>query len=394
MARVAGEMPFLDHLEELRFRIIKSAGALALGLAVGFWIVQHLNLLMVLKRPIEPYLPAGGKLIVTSPTEPVMIVLKLSFAVGLVLASPIIIYQIWAFLSPALYARERRALIPGLLIGLLLFLVGAVLGYVYVVPQTLRVLFSFQSEALAPYISYDNYFSFVLQVVLALGISFELPLVIILLSIFGVLTPTMLNRFRRFAMVLACIAGAILSPGTDVISMIMMTVPLIFLYEIGVAGSVIVHRRKKRRAMSASTAAILVLCLLGGAGSLEAQVPVVPRPKPVPRDTTRRLPGDSLAPRFPGDTTRGRRAPGGLDSAAAGRLGLPTGPTRTFPAADSIIEGLLALPGYQTIRYRSDSATLLAEEKRIQLRGEGMTQRGQSIMEADSSITYDDDDCM
>lgn len=394
MSRAAGEMPFLDHLEELRFRIIKSAGALAAGLAVGFWVVQRLNLLMLLKRPIEPYLPAGGKLIVTSPTEPVMIVLKLSFAVGLVLASPVIIYQLWAFLSPALYAKERKALIPGLLIGLLLFLVGAVLGYIYVVPQTLRVLFSFQSEALAPFISYDNYFSFVLQVVLALGISFELPLVIILLSIFGLLTPAMLNRFRRFAVVLACIAGAILSPGTDIISMVMMTIPLIFLYEVGVAGSVIVHRRKRRREMSASTVAIVFLFLFGGAGTLNAQVPVLPRPKPVLRDSAQRARGDTLAPRFPGDTTRGRRQPGQLDTAAAARLGLPTGPTRTFPAADSIIEELLGLKGYQSIRYRSDSATLLAEEKRIQLRGEGMTQRGQSIMEADSAITYDDDDCM
>ncbi|MEO8294351.1 MAG: twin-arginine translocase subunit TatC [Gemmatimonadota bacterium] len=394
MTRPAGEMPFLDHLEELRFRIIKSAGALVVGILVGFWVVQHLNILVLLKKPIEPYLPAGGKLIVTSPTEPVMIVLKLSFAVGLVLASPLIIYQIWAFLSPALYARERKALIPGLVIGLLLFLTGAALGYIYVVPQTLRVLFSFQSEALAPFISYDNYFGFVLQVVLALGISFELPLVIILLSIFGILTPPMLNRFRRFAVVLACVAGAFLSPGTDVISMVMMTVPLIFLYEVGVAGSVIVNRRKKRRAMNTSTAAVIALFVVFGAGNLQAQVPGLQRPpKGVTRDTVRRLPGDTTG-RFAGDTTRGRRAPGQLDSASARRLGLPTGPTRSFPPTDSIIDGLLARPGYQAIRYTADSATLLAKERRIQLRGNGMTQRGQSIMEADSAITYDDDDCM
>jgi len=281
MARSAGEMPFLDHLEELRQRILKSAAALIAGIAVGLWMVGRFELIVLLKRPIEPYLPAGGKLIVTSPTEPVMIVLKMGFAVGLVLASPVIIYQLWAFLSPALYARERKALVPGLLIGLLLFLLGAVLGYVFIVPQALRVLFSFQSEALAPFISYDNYFSFVLQIVMALGISFELPLVIILLALFGILTPAALHRFRRFAIVLSCIAGAILSPGTDVISMIMMTVPLIFLYEVGVAGAVIVHRRRKRREMSASTAAVLLLLAIGGAsaaswGTRRGAFPAIP----------------------------------------------------------------------------------------------------------------------
>ncbi|MEP7326224.1 MAG: twin-arginine translocase subunit TatC, partial [Gemmatimonadota bacterium] len=135
-------MPFLEHLEELRLRILKSAGALIVGMMLGLWAVSRFQLIVLLKKPIEPYLPAGGKLIVLGPTEPVMIVLKLGFTVGLILASPVIIYQVWAFLSPALYAKERKALVPGLLIGLLLFMVGAVLGYLYVVPQTLRVLFS------------------------------------------------------------------------------------------------------------------------------------------------------------------------------------------------------------------------------------------------------------
>ena len=139
------------------------------------------------------------------------------------------------------------------------------------------MLFSFQSEALAPLITYDNYFGFMLQVVLALGISFELPLIIILLSVFGILTPAALNKFRRFAVVLACCAGAILSPGPDVISMIMMTIPLLLLYEVGFAGSVVVQRRRKRRAMNATSALVLVAVLFGaGATRAEAQVPVKP----------------------------------------------------------------------------------------------------------------------
>ena len=213
-----GEMPFLDHLEELRWRILRSLGAIVVGFALGLWLVQRFQLVNLLKQPIAPYLTgAGGKLIVTSPTEPVMIVFKLGFVVGLVLASPVILWQLWAFLAPALYAREKRALVPSLFAGLLLFLTGAALAYAFVVPQALHVLFSFQTEAIQPFITYDNYFDFVLQVVLALGLSFELPLVIIILAWLEVIGPAELGRFRRYAVVAAFAAGAVLSPGNDLV---------------------------------------------------------------------------------------------------------------------------------------------------------------------------------
>jgi sec-independent protein translocase protein TatC len=212
----------------LRSRILRSLAAVVVGCGLGLWLVQRFQLVTLLKEPIAPYL-TGGKLVVTSPTEPVMIVLKLGLLVGLVLASPVILWQTWAFLAPALYAREKRALVPSLFIGLVLFLTGAAIAYEFVVPQALRVLFSFQSEAIAPFITYDAYFGFILQITLALGLSFELPLVIIILSWLGVVGPAELNRFRRYAVVLAFIAGAVLSPGADVLSMVMMTVPLLLL---------------------------------------------------------------------------------------------------------------------------------------------------------------------
>src|SRR5918997_2194960 len=267
MTGPSGEMPFLDHLEELRLRILRSLAAVVVGCGIGLWAVQRFQLVSLLKEPIAPYL-TDGKLVVTSPTEPVMIVFKLGLLVGLVLASPIILWQTWAFLAPALYEREKKALVPSLFVGLVLFLTGVVLAYLFVVPQALRVLFSFQTEAIAPFITYDAYFGFVLQVTLALGISFELPLVIIILSWLGVVGPSELNHFRRYAVVLAFIGGAAFSPGADVLSMVMMTVPLILLYEVGVAGSIVVHRRRERAAMAA-----LVLLGLGlGAGPAEAQV--------------------------------------------------------------------------------------------------------------------------
>jgi sec-independent protein translocase protein TatC len=228
MTGPTGEMPFLDHLEELRWRILRSLAAIVVGCGLGLWLVQRFQLVSLLKEPIAPYL-TGGKLVVTSPTEPVMIVLKLGLLVGLVFASPIIIWQTWAFLAPALYEREKRALVPSLFVGLVLFLTGVVLAYVFVVPQALRVLFSFQTEAIAPFITYDAYFGFVLQVTLALGLSFELPLVIIILSWLGVVGPSELNRLRRYSVVMAFIAGAVVYPGADVLSMVFFTLPRLVL---------------------------------------------------------------------------------------------------------------------------------------------------------------------
>ena len=373
MTGPASEMPFLDHLEELRWRIIRSLAALVVGFAVGFWIVQQFQLVSLLKTPIAPYL-LDGKLIVTSPTEPVMIVFKLSFLVGLVLASPVILWQVWAFLAPALYSREKKALVPALFVGTLLFLVGAVLAFHFVVPQALRVLFSFQNEAISPFITYDNYFGFVLQVVLALGLSFELPLIIIILSWLGVVGPAELAKFRRYAVVLSFIAGAVLSPGADLLSMLMMTAPLILLYEVGVAGSVIVHRRRRR-------AAITTLVLLGlglGATPAEAQVGVPRRRQTA--DTTRR------------DTT-GIRPGQALDSARAQRLGLPTAPSRSFAEPDSVVNALLQRPGYSSTRYRSDSATVFVQGERVLLKGEALTERQGAVLEADT-ITYRQDSCI
>ena len=375
-----GEMPFLDHLEELRWRILRSLGAIVVGFGLGLWLVQRFQLVNLLKRPIAQYLTgAGGKLVVTSPTDPVMIVFKLGFLVGLVLASPIILWQLWAFLAPALYAREKRALVPALFAGLLLFLTGAAIAYVFVVPQALRVLFSFQTEAIQPFITYDAYFDFVLQVVLALGISFELPLIIIILAWLDVIGPAELARFRRFAVVGSFIAGALLSPGTDVVSMIMMTIPLLLLYEVGYAGSVVIHRRRRK---SAAMAGLVLLGLGLGAGNVQAQVPVKPQRPPV-----RAARQDSLQ-----DTTR--KKPGqALDSATAGRLGLPTAPSRSFAPDDSVLKALKARPGYQSTRYRADSATVFIEGERVLLQGQALTERQGALLEADT-IRYARDSCL
>jgi sec-independent protein translocase protein TatC len=386
MTGPGGEMPFLDHLEELRMRILRSLGAVVLAFAAGLWIVQQFDFVTVMKGPIAPYLP-DGRLTFTSPTEPLMITLKLGFVLGLVLASPVIIWQVWAFLSPALYERERKLVVPALVTGMLLFLTGAALGWVFVVPQALRVFFGFQAEALQPMITYDNWFGFVMQIVLALGLSFELPLVIIILAALGIATPQGLHRFRRFAVVGSFIAGAILSPGADVFSMLMMTVPLLLLYEVGFAGTVLIHKRRLREALKAAPSVVLLLLGLGLATPARAQEPV-PRPP-----AGQPAPGQPAAG-APGDTTRGPpRQPGQpMDSALAARLGLPTAPSQQFQPADSAYSALLGRPGYTVTKFRGDTAALLIEQGRLELRGRAMTDRQDAIMEAET-ITYEEDAC-
>ena len=381
MPRNTGEMPFLDHLEELRKRILRSLLAIVGCFAIGLWLISRFKLLDVLKGPIAPFL-AGGQLTVLSPTEPVMITLKLGFIVGLVLASPVILWQLWAFLSPALYEKEKKTLVPALFVGLGLFLSGAVASFVFVVPKALQVLLSFQQGSFNPMITFEAYFSFVMQLVLALGLSCELPLLMIILAALGIVATPLLNRIRPYAVVGSFIAGAILSPGADILSMFMLTIPLLLLYEIGVAGVWLVQRRRSRQeAARAAGAALLLLCCLARPGT--AQVPVPPRPsQPFP-----------LRPGQPADTTRppagGRR----MDSASARRLGLPSAPKRGFPSPDSVMSQLLDLEGYAITRFQADSASVQAVDRNVELRGNAMTERSGSVLEA-GNIRYQEGACL
>lgn len=385
MTGPGAEMPFLEHLEELRVRLTRVLIVLIAGFAVGYWVVQHFGVVTLLKEPIAPYLTVTeGKLAVSSPTESIMITLKLALIVGLVLSSPVIIHQVWAFLSPALYAKEKKAILPAVFFAVLLFIAGSLFSFFVILPQALPILMGFQSEGLVNLITFQAYFSFVTNLVLAMGLCFELPLVIIMLTILGLVTPAHLTRFRRFAVVLAAIGGAVLSPGTDVLSMLLMTVPILLLYEVGYGGSWLVHRARRKR--ETVTAALLLL-LIGLAWPSEAvaQQPVRPaKPPVVGQDSAR---ADSLA-----RDSLARRPNQALDTAAARRLGLPTQPKQQFPPEDSVLTELLNRPGYQYTRFRSDSAVLFAGERRIQLEGGAMTKRGETILEG-VSIGYREADC-
>ncbi len=248
----SAEMPFLDHLEELRWRIIWSLGAALIGMVAGFIIVSRFDLVLFLEKPILPFL-SGRKLVYTHPGDPFQIFLNAAMIIGGVFASPLIIYQIWAFLSPGLYKHERRVAIGVLFGGILLFASGAALAYVIVIPLSLPWLMGFGGTALEPMITAGEYFGFVFAMVLTFGISFELPIVILALSAFGVVTPQFLSKYRRHAIVLIVIVGAFLTPGDLVSTTIALSVPLYMLYELSVLASYVIYRnRLKKRAAEAA----------------------------------------------------------------------------------------------------------------------------------------------
>jgi Tat protein translocase TatC len=363
-------MPFLDHLEELRWRLLKSLLAIAIGTAVGWFVVQQLDILDILKRPIAPFLP-DGRLVFTSPTEPLMLTLKLALAVGLVLSSPVVVYQAWAFLAPALYEKEKRVIVPAFTVGIGLFLAGAVACYLWVLPAAIRVLFGFQSADLTPMITIDRYFGFAIQLMLAFGVVAELPLVVTILAAFGVITPQFLIKQRRYAIVISAIVAAFLTP-PDALSMTLMLVPMLLLYEISILCAWLMARRRAR-AEAARSAALIALLLAAVAGAGNGQQ------RPPPPDTGRVA-----------DTLRLRNQP--VDTAKARLAGLPTGPTRTFPPADAVIDSLLKLRGYRITRYVAETLLVEGDSQIIYFRGAASLDRDGTRLEADS-VRYRESSC-
>lgn len=247
-----GEMPFLDHLEEMRWRIFKAGGALVAAAIVGFLGVHYLDVTSLLIRPIEGFLP-GGRLHAFSPITPFFLELKLALLAGIIIAFPIILYQVWAFLSPALQKHEKRIIVPALYMGLVLFSLGVALAYFIALPVSLEFLFGFQPELLTLTIGADEYLAFVVRLLMAFGVIFELPVVIMILSALGLVTPAFLKEKRRHAVVAITIVAAFLSPGDVIMVTLLMMVPLILLYEFSIVLSRMVVRQKAEHSILSSS---------------------------------------------------------------------------------------------------------------------------------------------
>ena len=241
------EMPFLDHLEELRWRIIWSLAAIVVCVAVGFVIVIKFNLLVWMQGPMLPYLH-GRRLMNTHPGGGFSIMMQTAIILGVVLALPVVIYQAWLFLAPALHRHEKKVVLPVIIGAVALFICGALLAWYFVLPMTLRFLTSMGDEAFDQMISANEYFGFVTSMVLAMGAVFELPIAILALSALGLVTPQFLSKFRRHAVIGSYLVAAVITPGDLFVTSVALMIPLYLLYELSIGLSWLVFRKRQRNA--------------------------------------------------------------------------------------------------------------------------------------------------
>jgi sec-independent protein translocase protein TatC len=248
----AGEsMTLVEHLTELRTRLIICVVAVAVGMLAGFllydWIFDFL---------LQPYKDiatsenalADGKLLQTDPLEGFGIRMKTSAYSGIALAMPVILWQLWRFVTPGLYPNEKRWAVPFVASALALFVLGAGLAY-YTLPRALDFLVDIGGDDLVTAFAPGKYFRLITYMMLAFGIGFEFPIVLIFLQMAGILETDTLRRGRRFAIVGICILVAVITPSGDPISMLMLSVPMVIFYEIAIViGSVITKRRALRDA--------------------------------------------------------------------------------------------------------------------------------------------------
>jgi sec-independent protein translocase protein TatC len=249
-ARVAPdtEMPFLDHLEELRQRLFWIAGAIFVGVVLSFILLsqKRLDLVGLLATPIKPYLK-DGSLVYTHPGTSFKIILNASIISGLLFATPVIGYQMWGFFAPALHPHEKRIIIPTLMGMVILFLGGVALCYFIVLPFTLKFFHGFESASLTPMIEATEYFDFTFSMLLAFGLAFELPIAILLLSALGIVNPALLTKYRRHAIVVCVVAAAFITPDASPTTLFALAGPLYFLFELGVVLSFAVTRKRRQR---------------------------------------------------------------------------------------------------------------------------------------------------
>ncbi len=238
------EMHFLDHLEELRWRILKAlAFVFVLTIICFAFSDQILNLLLI---PTEN-LTYKINLQVLKVQTIFVIKLELALIAGIILSLPVIFYQIWAFIAPGLLDRERKYIIPVITFATLSFLAGSSFAYYIIVPYSLEFFLSLAPPSITNNIAIDFYFGYVIRIILVFGVVFELPVVSLLLTKIGLITPSMLRKYRSYAIVVIFIAAAILTP-PDPTTQILLAVPLVILYEITILVSYFFVRKDKKSA--------------------------------------------------------------------------------------------------------------------------------------------------
>jgi sec-independent protein translocase protein TatC len=249
-------MSFFEHLVELRKRIISSLIAIGIGMVVGLSVSKPG--LVYITRPMTEALKRNHLdpyLYFTHPAGYVMLYINFGLYLGIALAMPWVLYQIWLFVAPGLYKHERKAVASFIGSAMVLFLCGVAFGYFVMLPQVLTFVVEFSNTGpIKPWIDINEYFSLILIVLLGLGVIFELPVVVFILSLFGIVTPKFLLKNFRYAMLIITLVAAIVTPTPDATTMLIFMAPMIVLYFIGVFVSYMVLRRKRARELAAGEA--------------------------------------------------------------------------------------------------------------------------------------------
>jgi len=232
--------PFTEHLEELRDRLIKCFIALGVGFVICYGF--KVKLFNILVKPLQDAMNEGDKLIFTGLPEAFFTYLKAAFISGIILSSPYIIYQFWMFVTPGLYRKEKKILIPIIILSAFFFIGGALFGYFVVFPFGFKFFLSFSSDTIQAMPSMKEYLGFASKMLLAFGFVFELPLVITFLAKLGIVSVDFLKKNRKYALLLFFVGSAILTP-PDVITQVMMALPLMLLYEISIIGAKVFEKK-------------------------------------------------------------------------------------------------------------------------------------------------------
>lgn len=250
-------MPLLEHLTELRKRITIALAFLLVAFAVVFNYSEYLfgMLTFPLKSELRlnlrsPYVELIKKvsyppLVFLKPAEAFWMHLKVSFVAAFVVSLPAIFYQLWRFISPGLLAKEKKYVMPFVVSATGLFLVGASFCFIIVLPFAMTFLLGYKTEHLTPMLSVGDYIDFCLKFILAFGVIFELPLGIVFLARFGLVSPATLAKNRKFAILFAFVLGAVLTPTPDAFNQTLMAVPIIILYEIGILIARLIYRKRE-----------------------------------------------------------------------------------------------------------------------------------------------------
>jgi sec-independent protein translocase protein TatC len=239
------QQPLLAHLIELRQRLVRAL----LGFFLVFVLLFHWSssIYHLLARPLLQHLPAGSNMIAIDVTAPFFVPMKVTMLVALLLSLPNTLYQIWAFIAPGLYVQEKRLILPLVVSSVLLFCTGMAFAYFLVFPLVFGFMASVTPAGVSMMTDIDKYLSFVMGMFISFGAAFEVPVVVVLLVRMGVLTVAKLRLARPYVIVGAFVVAAIVTP-PDVLSQILLAVPLWMLYEVGIVAAILMERRRTREA--------------------------------------------------------------------------------------------------------------------------------------------------